>query len=97
MTVTFDVFQAPCTVTLTSYQSTSGGHTHQVYSTGTDLGVGLHTLTVAVTCGTDNQLDLFIGPTPPPEPNGTTDIHAFAVTPECAPLTVTPPVTVTPP
>src|SRR4051794_27616600 len=52
VTVTFDVNSAGCVVSLVSYQSLSTGHQNEQYATGT-FGVGTHTLTVPVTCGTD--------------------------------------------
>jgi hypothetical protein len=100
VTVTLIVNSAPCQVTLVSYQSTSAGHTNEQFDTETFTTLGPHTLTVPLTCGTDNQIDLMLG-TPPP--NASTDLHAFAIqgptcptTPPTTPPTTTPPTT-TPP
>jgi hypothetical protein len=76
--VTFEVYSQPCTVTLTSYQSTSSGHTNQVYSAGT-FSNGTHTLTVPLTCGTDNQVALYIGQVETAQ----SDIGSWSITPQC--------------
>lgn len=81
VTVTFDVFSPGCVVTLTSYQSTINGPVNQKFSSGT-FGPPSGSLTVPLTCGTDNQIDLFLGTAPP---DASTDLHAFALTPSCAP------------
>jgi hypothetical protein len=84
VTVTFHVNTAGCQVTLTSYQSTINGRTNEKFASGV-FGVGDQTLTVPLTCGTDNQVDLFLGPVPPPYPDASTDLQALSITPECTP------------
>ena len=80
VTVTFEVFEDGCAVTLTSYQSTSTGHTHQAWA-GDRFDIGTHSLTVPLTCGTDNQVALYIGEVE----NAESDIGSWSITPQCGP------------
>jgi outer membrane biosynthesis protein TonB len=84
VTVSFGVNEDNCPVTLTSYQSTPTGHTHELYAAGV-FAIGTWSLTVGLSCGTDNQVDLFLGP--PPlilgGPSASMDLGAWAIIPAC--------------
>jgi hypothetical protein len=80
-TATFDVVSVPCTVNLVSYQSQTGGTRVPIDSVAqTYTATGHYTLQVHLLCGTDNQIELFVGS---PPPSAGTDIGAFSVTPSC--------------
>ena len=80
-TATFTVVSAPCTLNLISYQSLADGTRVPVDSVSqTYSKKGTYTLQVHLDCGTDNQVDLFLGS---PPPTGTNDIGAAAFTPSC--------------
>jgi hypothetical protein len=80
-TASFAVVSTPCTVNLISYHSLTGGTRIPVDSvTQTFTSPGSYTLSVRLDCGTDNQVEMFLGS---PPPNGDNDIGAAAFTPSC--------------
>ena len=84
VTVFFGVRWAGCPVSLASYQSTPIGHTSEVYATGV-FAMGDWSLTIGLTCGTSNEVDLFLG-TPPlvlSGPGANPDLGAWAISPPC--------------
>lgn len=85
LTVSFDVSVVNCPVSLASYQSTTAGHTNEAYASGV-FATGAWSLTVALTCGTDNQADLFVGAPPLVigGPNANLDLGAWAIFFPCA-------------
>lgn len=86
VTVFFGVRAAGCPVNLASYQSTPIGHTNELYATGV-FALGDWSLTIALTCGTSNEVDLFLG-TPPlvlAGPGANPDLGAWSILPPCPP------------
>ncbi len=84
VTMFFAVRWAGCPVSLASYQSTPIGHTNELYATGV-FAMGDWSLTIALTCGTSNEVDLFLG-TPPlvlAGPGANPDLGAWAIFPPC--------------
>jgi hypothetical protein len=84
VTVFFGVRSTGCPVSLASYQSTPIGHTNEIYANGV-FATGDWSLTIALTCGTSNEVDLFLG-TPPlvmSGPGANPDLGAWAIFPPC--------------